>query len=245
MKMVYESSTALEAHMVKNLLEAEGIESRIDGEYLQGGVGALQAIGIVRLMVQDSDYLKAREIIDQWESKQETEVQKKPRNRSGTTKGFIIGAVLTAGIAFWITDSPVTNEGIDYNGDGILDEKWFYKNNKIDEVHVDRNFDKTYDAIHQYDKRGLIRLSKLDDDFNGVFETKIYYHGGKAAYEESDKDQNGKIDYRVNYKYGVLDNIEFIDDRYGRIRKRQFFRLGKLVSADYDSNRDGKFRHPL
>lgn len=44
MKCVFTASTGVEAHMVLNLLEQEGIEGRIEGEYLQGGVGDLQAM---------------------------------------------------------------------------------------------------------------------------------------------------------------------------------------------------------
>ncbi|MEN8226403.1 MAG: DUF2007 domain-containing protein, partial [Bacteroidota bacterium] len=42
MKCIFEASSGLEAHMISNLLQQDGIEARIDGEYLQGGVGELQ-----------------------------------------------------------------------------------------------------------------------------------------------------------------------------------------------------------
>jgi len=240
MEKVYEASTALEAHMLKNMLEIEGIDSRIDGEYLQGGVGELQAIGIVRLMVDESDFKEAKGIIDQWESNQSTASIDKPKKSSSAAKGFTFGVVLTAGIAYWIFNSPVTTDGIDYNGDNILDEKWVYKNARIKEATLDRNLDGAYDYKFHYDNRGLLKSAKADNDFDGVFETKIIYRNGNAISEESDTNRNGIIDYRVNFKLGILDNVEFIDENTGKIGKRQFYQLNKLVSADYDSNGDGK-----
>jgi len=45
--------------MILDLLNQEGIEGRVEGEYLQGGVGELQAINIVRVVVGESDYSEA------------------------------------------------------------------------------------------------------------------------------------------------------------------------------------------
>ena len=53
MKLLYEAANTVEAHMILNLLEQSSLSARIDGEYLQGGVGELQAIGIVRVMVDE------------------------------------------------------------------------------------------------------------------------------------------------------------------------------------------------
>ncbi|MES9934589.1 MAG: DUF2007 domain-containing protein [Candidatus Sedimenticola sp. PURPLELP] len=239
MKKVYESSTALEAYMVKNLLASEGIESRVDGEHLQGGIGELQAVGIVRVVVDETTYLKAKEILDKWESEQSNLSFEKPKTRSNTLVPFLLGSALTAGLAFWVFSSPVTTDGIDYNGDGFMDEKWVYKGDRIKETSIDRNLDGTYDYVYYYDLKGLVKSAKADDNFDGIFETEITYRNGTTTAEESDKDQNGIVDYRVKYEYGVLHSIEFIDEASTKIKKRQRFGLGKLVSADYDSNGDG------
>ena len=73
MKSVYEASTGLDAHMILGLLEQQRIPGRIEGEYLQGGVGGLQAMGLVRVLVSDADYAEARKIISEWESVQPAE----------------------------------------------------------------------------------------------------------------------------------------------------------------------------
>ena len=239
MQKVYESSTALEAHMVKNLLETEEISSRIDGEDLQGGVGALQAIGIVRVLVEDTDFIKAKGIIDKWESDQPAASKDNLKPTSSAAKGFFIGIVIAAGITYWIFSSPITTEGIDYNGDGLLDEKWIYKNNRISKSTYDKNLDGAVDQIYNYSVTGLIKSAEFDYDFDGTFESKMYFHKGSSTLEEMDKNHNGIVEYRIQYKFGQLDTIEFIDEETGKIRKRQFYEIGKLVSADYDSNGDG------
>lgn len=68
MKLLYEAANAIEAHLIKNILEQEQITAFIQGEALQGGIGDLQAFGLVRLMVIEEDYLKARSIVDDWET---------------------------------------------------------------------------------------------------------------------------------------------------------------------------------
>ena len=241
MKKVYESSTALEAHMVKNLLAQEDISSQINGEYLQGGVGELQAIGVVKVMVDESDYIKAKGIIDNWESTQTTISNDKPNKSSSAANGFIAGVILTMSIIYFIYSSPVSTDGIDYNNDDFLDEKWIYRNRKLQELHIDRNQDRIYDIKYYYSNKGIVKYAEADDNFDGVFESKIIIRNGNYLREESDKDQDGIIDYRVNYKFGVIDNIEFIDKNSGKVIKRQLYKMGKLVSADYDSNGDGNY----
>jgi hypothetical protein len=60
MKLIYEASNTIEGHMILNLLEQAGLSGRVDGDYLQGGMGDLQTIGVIRVMVEDIDYDKAR-----------------------------------------------------------------------------------------------------------------------------------------------------------------------------------------
>ena len=226
--------------MVKNLLESEEIPSRIDGEDLQGGVGTLQAIGIVRVLVEDADYMKAKGIIDKWESDQPAVTDNGPKAKSSTAKGFFVGAAIAASFTYWIFSSPITTDGIDYNGDGLLEEKWIYKNNRISKATYDKNFDGTVDQIYNYSVSGLIKSADFDNNFDGIFETKLYFHKGNLTLEETDQNQNGVVEYRIHYKFDQLGTIEFVDEETGKIRKRQFYEIGKLVSADFDSNGDGE-----
>ena len=38
------------------------------GDYLQGGVGEIPAIGLVTVNVSNSDYKRAKEIVDEWDA---------------------------------------------------------------------------------------------------------------------------------------------------------------------------------
>ncbi len=65
---VYNASNSTEAHLIKNLLEQQEITAYVFGDYLQGGVGEIPAIGLVTVNVADSDYTKAKEVVDAWDS---------------------------------------------------------------------------------------------------------------------------------------------------------------------------------
>jgi hypothetical protein len=69
MERVFDSSSALEAHLVRDLLERAGVPSRIDGEYLTGGMGELPAANLVSVRVAPEHVAEAREIIAEWEKR--------------------------------------------------------------------------------------------------------------------------------------------------------------------------------
>lgn len=104
MKTLYQASNALEAHMILNLLEIEGISGRVDGEFLQGGIGELPAAGLVRVMVAEDDYHAAKEIVNRWEASQPSpssdrfsaeRVRKFPIFLAGIAVGFLLAILLT------------------------------------------------------------------------------------------------------------------------------------------------------
>ena len=241
MKSVYEASTSLDAHMILNLLVQEGIEGRVDGEYLPGGVGELQAINLVRVMVDESDYERATQIIKNWEAI-ETEKEKiaKKRKSSGASI-FLVGAVIGGGLIYLAYNSPVTEDGIDMNGDGTLDEKWIYKDHRINRTEVDRNFDGNVDVVYYFDRRGILKESKQDDNFDGIFESVFKFNNGLTQTQESDLNQDGNIDYTAQFNYGNIEEIVILGEGQDSRRKRQKFKMGKLVSAEYDSDGDGKY----
>ncbi len=243
MKSVYESSTSLEAHMILNLLSQEGVSGRIDGEYLQGGVGELQAMGFIRVLVPDDKYEEATNIIRDWESKQPPETKsetKKAKSSSGPVM-FVVGTVLGVVGMYFYYSTPVTTGGIDYNSDGVFDEKWFYKNNRITRTETDRNFDGNSDFIYLYNHRGIVKSAKSDDDFDGFFETKYTFKDGNIVLQESDLNRDGKVDYISTLEHGVLKEAIIFGERTGSPKKRQYFELNKLTSAEFDSDGDGVY----
>ena len=68
MMVVYHASNSIEAYLIKNLLEQQEIPAYVFGDYLQGGVGEIPAIGLVTVNVSDSDYARAKEIVDEWDA---------------------------------------------------------------------------------------------------------------------------------------------------------------------------------
>lgn len=68
MMTVYNALNSLDGHIIKSLLEQQDIAAFVLGEHLQSGVGEVPAIGLIRVSVSDSDYPRAKEIIDAWDA---------------------------------------------------------------------------------------------------------------------------------------------------------------------------------
>ncbi len=63
---VFHPLNSIEAHLVKIMLAGEGIEARVLGDYLQGGVGELPALGTLAVQVPEDQAEKARALIEAW-----------------------------------------------------------------------------------------------------------------------------------------------------------------------------------
>lgn len=68
MKSVFDASSNIEAHLVMHQLQQAGIDARIEGEYLQGGIGELPAAGNIRVLVDPKDVEEARLVIAEWDA---------------------------------------------------------------------------------------------------------------------------------------------------------------------------------
>ncbi|MBT5861770.1 MAG: DUF2007 domain-containing protein [Gammaproteobacteria bacterium] len=66
MKKVFDALSNIEAHLVLHQLQQAGLDARIQGEHLQGGMGDLPALGNVRIIVNDTDEVEARQVIADW-----------------------------------------------------------------------------------------------------------------------------------------------------------------------------------
>lgn len=241
MKSVYEAPTSLDAHMILNLLVQEGIQGRVDGEYLPGAVGEIPAINLVRVMVDDSDYANAAKVIREWESIQVEKNERTSDKIPGGISGFMFGLIIGGSLIFWAYNTPVTEDGIDMNGDGVLDERWIFRDNRISKTEVDRNYDSKVDIVYYFDRRGILKEAKYDDNFDGIYETEYKYRDGLTHSQDSDLNQDGNVDYRASYKYGNIDKIEILGEGDDTRIKRQRFQMGKLISAELDSDGDGNF----
>ena len=88
MRSVYEPSSAVQAHLLQDVLRQHGIASHVQGEHLQGAIGELPAGSLVRLLVDDADYGAARRALEDWERAEpmdEDELASLDRHASATT----------------------------------------------------------------------------------------------------------------------------------------------------------------
>lgn len=67
MRTVYEPASAVQAHVLQDVLRQHGISSFVSGEHLQGAIGELPAGSLVRLLVDDADWAPARRALEEWE----------------------------------------------------------------------------------------------------------------------------------------------------------------------------------
>ncbi len=68
MRGAYEPDNLIDAHLIKGLLENEGIQVYLRGEHLLGGMGELPAIGLLGIMVDEADWDRARAIVMDWDA---------------------------------------------------------------------------------------------------------------------------------------------------------------------------------
>lgn len=66
MKTILHAQDLIEAQLIKNLLQSEGIESMILGEFLQGAIGELPPSGLIRVNVEDDIYEQALRLVEDY-----------------------------------------------------------------------------------------------------------------------------------------------------------------------------------
>ena len=66
MKTILHAQDLIEAQLIKNLLQTEGIESMILGEFLQGAIGELPSSGLIRVNVEDDIYEQALRLVEDY-----------------------------------------------------------------------------------------------------------------------------------------------------------------------------------
>lgn len=241
MKTLYQAANAVEAHMLLDLLQQEGVAAYLQGEHLQGAVGGLPAAGLVHLVVDEADHAQARAVIDRWEAAQPQEPPQAPAPRKpGALRPFALGLVVGAVVLYAFYRVPSTVDGVDHNRDGVLDERWTYAPSGVVLTYeADRNLDGKVDVRGGFDRRGVMNFAESDVDFNGIFETRTHYRAGNAEVSEVDTDGDGLPDLRWRYSSGVLSSTEYLEPLTGRRLRVEYLTLGKLTTADVDTDQDG------
>lgn len=66
LRVVYEAENVIDAHLVKGMLENDGIPAYVRGEHLTGALGELPVMGLVAVCVADADWPEACQVIAVW-----------------------------------------------------------------------------------------------------------------------------------------------------------------------------------
>src|SRR3954463_2189147 len=125
---VYECNLAVEAHMIVDLLSQAGISARCDGEFLQSAAGEIPLGNTVKVRVDPSRAVEAREVIADWEKLRPDEPAAAPAARATRFRSplwFLGGVLVGAGVAFLMFfKSQPHSSAYDRNSDGRADTRW-------------------------------------------------------------------------------------------------------------------------
>jgi hypothetical protein len=245
---VYECTLAVEAHMVCDLLTRAGIPARVDGEFLTGAGGDLP-LNTVRVRVEPSRAIEAREVIADWEKSQPREPSVSPlgKPRIRSSLWFLVGVAAGCFLMVIVLNarSPIVDGGVDYNGDGRADTLYRYSGNNLSMTEMDRNLDGMVDARWKFDSRGLETHYEADDDFDGRFEWQAEVEYGEISRNVLDTDGDGRPEQVWHSEHGVLRSVDYHFASGGRVVKREHFRAGLLDHAEYDDDGDGVFERSV
>lgn len=92
---------------------------------------------------------------------------------------------------------------LDINGDGVKDVFYEYDKNGYYEL-VDRNLDGNIDESVRYNSDDKIDSSRLDDNYDGILETSVFFINGIVSLVKVDVDANGIDDLVFFYENGAL-----------------------------------------
>ena len=245
MQRVYQAANNVEAHMLVHLLEQSGMHAHVEGEHLQSGAGELPLGNLVAVVVADEDVPKARQVIRDWEATVATpDPDTAAPARSSTAShavAFAVGALVAGGVVWALFNGPERTNELDRNGDGTIDERFFFSGDRLVRSESDRNFDGRVDAITEYNSQGDVTTFRSDDDFDGSLESTSHYRNGWPEKYQVDRDGDGRADERTLYEGGVAVVTEYIDRASQRVVKEETYRGGKPVRARIDRDADGEF----
>ncbi|MEZ5462090.1 DUF2007 domain-containing protein [Dokdonella sp.] len=245
MEVIYRANDGIEAQLLVDRLEAEGIPAEIHGAYLQGAVGELPPGGLISILVNSENRERAREVVARWEAERANEPVNEHQSAVGkflwSGLALLLGLALGVSGSFFYFQAPSSSDGVDYNDDGTLDEIVTYSpaGHPI-RFEMDRNLDGRIDLILRYDRRNRIKDGSSDDDFDGTMETSLTYVRGNINLAETDTDGDGKPNIRWRYNKGVIDTVETVVPETGRSARIAHYHLNALVSAEVDVDLDGK-----
>lgn len=78
MRVVYEAENVIDAHLVKGLLENAEIPAFVRGEYLTGAIGELPVMGLVAVLVPESQFAAADALLREFRAEVATGLVETP-----------------------------------------------------------------------------------------------------------------------------------------------------------------------
>ncbi len=252
MPRIYQARDITDASLLRDVLGQSGIDAHVRGGDLQSGVGELPAGGLVSVWVADADVDAARDVVARWERGEfalpgDAEDPAEERQaRSGasprkvaTLLTFIAGGLLGASMVWFTTHGPETEDAIDHDEDGRIDERFFFSPQGLERVETDRNRDGKVDSTGHY-LAGMATHGENDDDFDGRAETRLRYVRNVLIESESDWNGDGAVDYRIEANAGVIGREQWLDAE-GRVVKQVLYEGGRARAVELDRDGDGMF----
>ena len=262
MRKLFVSQSLVDVETRKEVLEQEGILCTVknqQGSSLAGEVPFAEVFPEL-WVINDDDFLKAQELLENWgktaatidaawtcsscgehhtgefstcwkcgkdkNSKSEIKSGYRPIPPDADEKKFTSGEML---IVFFVGGFLMWG--------GLA--AWEYYSLKS--YPTDRNKDGKVDFVETF-RDGVLVEQKLDDDFNGIFET-VYQFNRKGLVTKGtvDRNQDGTPDLIGDYTFGILKSYDFLDTKSGHVKKRAYFKIGVKVREDIDMDGDGAF----
>ena len=260
MLKLFVSQSLVEVETRKEVLEQEGILCTVknqQGSSLAGEVPFAEVFPEL-WVINDDDFPRAQEFLENWSkaaatidtawtcsvcgehhtgefttcwkcgkeknSKSGMKAWYRPDNHDTAEKKFTSGEViivfLLGGFIMWSGFAA-----------------WDYYSLKGDPT--DRNNDGKEDIVETF-RDGVLVEQKLDDDFDGIFET-VYQFNRKGFVTKGkvDRNQDGTPDLIEDYTFGILKSQDFLDTKTGKVKKRAYFKLGAKVREEVDVDGDG------
>ncbi len=141
-------------------------------------------------------------------------------------------------LTLFLVASECHSEGLEYetlvdlNGDGIADIKYEYDKTGYYEL-IDRNFDGKVDESLRYSLDHYLLSGTSDDDFDGVFETRLVVENSLISSVLVDTNNNQIVDLVFRYKNSLVQTAEKYSIEYGTpVVARISYEFGYPVSHE-------------
>lgn len=105
---------------------------------------------------------------------------------------------------------------------------------------VDLQHDGKVDIVQYYDEQGEMNMEEMDLDFDGKFDRKVYYQGGKKVRVEMDQDYDQSPDVWEYYENEKKARVERDTNGDGRVDEWAYYEGDRLTRIGYDTSGSGK-----